>query len=153
MRRHGVVHAHRQLQPVGECHVHEHILGCRVPDRPIPCRVLQQRRPDGNAGAHPVRVRHRLQLGQEGPGNGIGNDNFSVRWTGRFNFAAASHQFTAEASDGIRVWVDGASIINAWKDQQTTTYQATVPLTAGTHEVKVEYYERDGRAFARVFWR
>lgn len=91
--------------------------------------------------------------GKRGPGNGIGNDNFSVRWTGRFNFAAASHQFTAQASDGIRAWVDGASVIDAWKDQATTTYRATVPLAAGTHEVKVEYYERGGSAYARVFWR
>jgi hypothetical protein len=90
--------------------------------------------------------------GTGGPGNGVPNDNFSVRWTGRFNFAAASHIFTAQASDGIRVWVDGASVIDAWKDQLTTTYRATVPLTAGTHEVKVEYYERGGGALARVYW-
>jgi hypothetical protein len=91
--------------------------------------------------------------GTRGPGNGIGNDNFSIRWTGRFNFAAALHQFTAQAGDGIRVWVDGASVVDAWKDQATTTYRATIPLTAGTHEVKVEYYERGGSAYARVFWR
>ena len=90
--------------------------------------------------------------GAAGPGNGLGNDNFSVRWTGRFDFAAGSHLFTARADDGIRVWVDGASLINAWRDQSPTTYQATVSLTAGTHEVKVEYYERGGGAVAQVSW-
>ena len=60
--------------------------------------------------------------------------------------------FTARADDGIRVWVDGASVINAWRDQAPTTYQATVPLTAGTHEVRVEYYERGGGAVAEVRW-
>ena len=90
--------------------------------------------------------------GSGGPGNGVGSDNFSVRWTGRFNFAAGSYVFTARADDGIRVWVDGASVINAWRDQAPTTYQATVPLTAGTHEVRVEYYERGGGAVAEVRW-
>ena len=71
--------------------------------------------------------------GTGGPGNGIGNDNFSVRWTGRFDFPAASYVFTARSDDGIRVWVDGTSVINAWKDQGTTTYQASVSLPAGTH--------------------
>ncbi len=90
--------------------------------------------------------------GSGGPGNGVGSDDFSVRWTGRFNFAAGSYVFTARADDGIRVWVDGASVINAWQDQGPTTYQATVPLTAGTHEVRVEYYERGGGAVAEVTW-
>jgi hypothetical protein len=91
--------------------------------------------------------------GTRGPGNGIGNDNFSVRWTGRFNFPAASHAFTAQVSDGVRVRVDGASVIDAWIDQAATIHRGSVPLTAGTHEVMVEYYERSGSAVARVYWR
>ncbi len=90
--------------------------------------------------------------GAAGPGNGLGTDNFSVRWTGRFDFAAASYVFTARADDGIRVWVDGASVIDAWKDQGVTTYQASVPLTAGAHDVKVEYYEHGVLAEAEMSW-
>jgi glucose/arabinose dehydrogenase/endonuclease YncB( thermonuclease family) len=90
--------------------------------------------------------------GSGGPGNGVGNDNFSVRWTGRFNFAAGSHTFIATADDGIRVWLDGTPIINAWRDQPPTEYRATRTLTAGEHEVKVEYYENGFGAIARVRW-
>ncbi len=91
--------------------------------------------------------------GAAGPGvTGLGTDNFSVRWTGQFNFAAGSHLFTARADDGIRVWVDGASLINAWRDQSPTTYTAPLSLSAGTHEVKVEYYEKGGGAVAQVSW-
>jgi glucose/arabinose dehydrogenase/PKD repeat protein len=90
--------------------------------------------------------------GNGGPGNGIPNDNFSVRWTGQFTFAAGSYVFTARADDGVRVWVDGTLIIDQWKDQPPTTYQATVSLTAGTHEVRVEYYEKAGGAVAQVSW-
>jgi hypothetical protein len=87
-----------------------------------------------------------------GPGSGVGIDNFSVLWSGRFNFAAGTYTFTATADDGIRVWVDGVQIINAWVDQGATIYQASRTLTAGQHDVRVEYYERGGQAVAKVRW-
>src|SRR5262249_2718332 len=60
--------------------------------------------------------------GAGGPGNGIGIDNFSVRWTGTFSFLGSAATFTATADDGIRVWVDDVPIIDAWVDQPATTY-------------------------------
>jgi hypothetical protein len=90
--------------------------------------------------------------GAGGPGNGVGPDNFSVRWTGQFDFVGGSTTFTATADDGIRVWVDGTLVIGAWIDQSATTYQATRTLTAGAHLVQVEYYERTGDAVAQLSW-
>jgi hypothetical protein len=48
--------------------------------------------------------------------------------------------------------VDGQLLIDRWIDQSPTTYTATRTLTAGTHQVKVEYYERTGGATARASW-
>ena len=87
-----------------------------------------------------------------GPGNGIGNDHFSVRWTGVFPFNAGIHAFSATADDGVRVWVDGDLIIDAWMDQAATMYQATLDLTEGEHRVRVEYYENGGGALAQFNW-
>jgi hypothetical protein len=44
-------------------------------------------------------------------------------------------------------------IIDQWKDQSATTYTATVPLTAGEHQVKMEYYEAGRNAVAVLNWR
>jgi hypothetical protein len=90
--------------------------------------------------------------GAAGPGSGVGTDNFSVRWTGRFTFPAGRTRLTATADDGIRVWVDGTPIIDAWRDQSATTYRQNVTLAAGEHEVRVEYYERTGDAVVQVGW-
>jgi hypothetical protein len=90
--------------------------------------------------------------GSSGPGNGVPNDNFSVRWTGNFNFNAGTYTFTARSDDGIRVWLDGSLIVDAWKDQSPTTYQATRTLSAAEHLIKVEYYERGEGAVAQVSW-
>src|SRR5205814_598132 len=83
---------------------------------------------------------------------GVPPDNFSARWTGRFNFAGGNATFTARADDGARLFLDGTLIIDGWKDQPATTYTATRTLTAGTHEVKVEYYERGGDAMIQASW-
>jgi hypothetical protein len=90
--------------------------------------------------------------GTGGPGTGVGTDNFSVRWTGRHNLSAGAYTFTARADDGIRVWLDGSLIIDAWRDQPPTAYQATSSVTAAEHEVTVEYYENAGGAVAQVSW-
>lgn len=90
--------------------------------------------------------------GTGSPDPGIGNENFSARWTGRHNFNAGNYVFTIRADDGMRLFLDGTLIIDAWKDQAATQYQVTRTLTAGEHEVKVEHYEKDGDAVAQVSW-
>ena len=93
--------------------------------------------------------------GTSSPGGGLGANNFSVRWTGRFVFAGGTHTFTARVNDGVRVFVDGSLVINRWVDVASTTpaiYTATSTLAAGEHEVKVEYYERTGVAEIQVSW-
>jgi chitodextrinase len=107
------------------------------------------------SGAH---VLHRCEAavnhdwGGGSPAANVPTNQFSARWTGTFSFEAGAHEFTAAGDDGIRVWVDGTPLIDAWKDQAPTTYQATRLLTAGDHVVKVEYYENGGGAVARLSW-
>jgi PA14 domain len=89
--------------------------------------------------------------GSGGPA-GLPVDNFSVRWTGQFQFSGGNTTFTVAADDGVRLYVDGTLLIDAWIDEGATTYTATRTLTAGQHEVKVEYYERTGDAVIQVLW-
>ncbi len=71
----------------------------------------------------------------------IPEDNFSVRWTGSFDFEDATYQFLALNDDGVRIYVDGVPIIDAWLDQASGFYFQNVPMTAGMHTVVVEHYE------------
>jgi chitodextrinase len=86
------------------------------------------------------------------PAANVPTNQFSTRWTGTFSFTAGAYEFTAIGDDGIRVWVDGALVIDSWRDQPPTTYRQTRSLTAGNHDVKIEYYENGGGAVARVSW-
>ncbi|PWW22832.1 glucose/arabinose dehydrogenase [Geodermatophilus normandii] len=83
---------------------------------------------------------------------GVGPDNFSARWTGTFDFAAGDTTFTAVSDDGIRVFVDGTPVIDQWRDQAATTFTGTRQLTAGPHQVRVEWFETGGDAVAKLDW-
>jgi hypothetical protein len=91
--------------------------------------------------------------GTGGPGTGVGADNFSVRWEGDWSFSSAgTYRFTTTSDDGSRVYVDGNLVVNHWSDHAATSLTGDVQLTAGTHRVKVEYYEAGGGASANVGW-
>ena len=86
------------------------------------------------------------------PGEGVSNDNFSVRWVGRFDFADGNYAFTVTTDDGMRVRVDDKLCIDSWKPQRATVHQCEIFLTQGMHTVKVEYFELGDRAVAQVSW-
>lgn len=86
--------------------------------------------------------------GSGGPSQ-VGTDSFSVRFSRRVTVTPAYYQFTAVADDGIRVWVDGRMIINAWPANPSQSYVAGQVLT-GSHDIVVEYYEQSGLASVRL---
>jgi hypothetical protein len=88
--------------------------------------------------------------GSGGP-DGVPTNRFSARWTGTIDVPAGTYVLTARADDGVRVWVDGDLVINAWRDQSATTYTANRQLS-GEHAVVVEYYENGGQAVAQFGW-
>ena len=90
--------------------------------------------------------------GYGAPAAGYQSDNFSVRWTRDVYFSAGSYDFMVTHDDGVRVYVDGSLIIDAWWDQAAATHSATRYLSEGTHQIKVEYYENAGEAVIRFWW-
>lgn len=86
------------------------------------------------------------------PVDGVGDNNFSVRWTGRAYIQDGTYRFIARADDGIRVWIGGELIIDAWRDQGATTYERERRVTSGTYDIRVEYYENGGSAVAQFRW-
>lgn len=91
--------------------------------------------------------------GAGSPDPAIATDDFSVRWSGVFTFDQAGDYILTDASDdGIRVWIDGALVVDQWIDRAITTDRTTIPLTAGAHTVTVEYYEYGGLASVAVAW-
>ena len=81
----------------------------------------------------------------------MNRDNFSVRWSGDFPFESGRYRFTTTTDDGVRLYVDDRLVINSWRPMRgTRTGYAT--LLEGNHAVRVEYFEGNQAAMARVTW-
>ena len=107
-------------------------------------------------GGTPAIVRNDATInfdwGYGSPAAGIVVDNFSARWTRTVSLAGGNYSFSVTTDDGVRVWADGALIIDKWYAQARTTHSATVYLGAGGHNLKVEYFERTGTAACMLTW-
>lgn len=90
--------------------------------------------------------------GYGSPDPAIAVDTFSAKWEGNFNFEAASYTFTTTVDDGVRLYVDGALVIDKWINQASTTYTYTKAMTLGSHLVKMEFYDNGNSAVARLSW-
>jgi len=91
--------------------------------------------------------------GSGSPDPAVPADNFSVRWTHTLAFDAGTYRFLASTDDGVRIWVDGGLVIDAWEDQMLPeTHTGELYLSSGQHTVAVEYYEHGGDAAAHVWW-
>lgn len=91
--------------------------------------------------------------GGGGPGNGVGNDDFQVIWTGLiFAEQAGVYNFRSYSDDGIRLYIDGQIIINHWYDMGGTNYYGSMSLSQGIHSLEFQYYENGGGALCQLYW-
>jgi hypothetical protein len=89
------------------------------------------------------------------PAHGISSSNFSVRWTGQVLApTTGNYTFSTVSNDGIRLWINGAKVIDDWTSHSNKTgNRAPIALTAGQrYDVKMESYEGTGSATAKLLW-
>lgn len=79
------------------------------------------------------------------PDPAINTDLFSVRWTGSDNFAEGTYRFKTTTDDGVRLYIDNDLIQDDWVDRGDDII-VDKTMTAGTHQIKMEFYERYGAA-------
>ena len=84
------------------------------------------------------------------PDDSVQDDHFSARWSKTQQLAAGTYRFKVRADDGVRLKVNGQTIIDKWIDQGPTTYSVDLPLSEGNHTVVMEYYENGWGAVAQL---
>ena len=88
------------------------------------------------------------------PASVIVSDTFSVRWTGQVlpRFTGA-YEFNVLTDGGVRLWVDGRLIIDAWNDRSLVKRSTSIALRGGRkYDLKLEYTHDSGHAFVRLGW-
>jgi Flp pilus assembly protein TadG len=88
------------------------------------------------------------------PFTGLDANNFQVRWEGNVSAPyPGPYTFIITTDDGGRLWVDGAQVITAWRDQGSTdSSSAVINLSCGKKTIKFEFYEHTGGATSILQW-
>lgn len=88
------------------------------------------------------------------PDPSVTADGFSVRWTGQVQpLYSENYTFYTVADDGVRVKVNGLSVIDDWSDHPWAEKAGGIALTGGQkYDITMEYYERTGAAVAKLLW-
>jgi beta-glucosidase len=88
------------------------------------------------------------------PDSTIPPDEFSARWTGKLQpTTSGTYSVGFGSDDGVRMWIDGKLVIDSWYDRGATLDVVSIKLEAGQkYDVKIEYYENGGWAYACLVW-
>jgi hypothetical protein len=89
------------------------------------------------------------------PGQPVGADSFSVRWTGSLTPPESGvYTFSTNSDDGVRLWVGGDAVVTNWSNHSATVNRgAPIYLEAGEPvAIRMEYYENTGDAVAQLLW-
>jgi len=80
-------------------------------------------------------------------------DHFSAAWEREIHLEEGIYRFYAIADDGVRVWVDGRLILDAWQDhsQQKLTVDHVMG-GSGSHTIRVAYHDAEFDARVRVMF-
>ncbi len=73
---------------------------------------------------------------------GIPLEKWGLEAAATLDLPPGAWELVGISDDGLRVWVDGALVIDAWSAHESKVDR--VPITPGRHRVRVAYYQVDG---------
>ena len=88
------------------------------------------------------------------PGRNMGLTDYSIRWTGKLLAPETGvYTFSATVDDGIRVWVGGVKLIDAWGPHDHENISGDIKLTSGqSYDLKIEYFNGILEGQIKLFW-
>lgn len=132
-------------------------------DQPDPAYHAQYWNLDGINGppsmstAAPTLVRDEPAIDHEwgsgSPDPSVGVNLFQARWTRTLHLAPGEYEFTVTADDGVRLYLDGALVVDAWVDQAPVPRTVRLPMDGAAHNLVLEYYEHGAGAVAKLSYR
>lgn len=93
--------------------------------------------------------------GEARPAWFVPRNRYSARWEGTLMVpATTNYSFYSQRAGGIRVRIDGACVIDEWKERswRTSGSHGSVTLRAGEHPIVVEYFKNQGQGALRLRW-
>jgi len=88
--------------------------------------------------------------GDAAPASTCNSNHWSARFTRQISFAGGHYDFMLEADDWARIFVDGNLVVNKW--DAASQHHEGYDITAGIHEVKIEFADTEGAAKVSAWW-
>jgi hypothetical protein len=89
--------------------------------------------------------------GTGSPDPAVPADHFATLATSEIDLPAGRYEIRTVSDDGVRVTVDGESVIDDWTWHGPTEDKKEIDLRAGKHAFRVEHFEIDGWAQLQLF--
>ncbi|WP_313456519.1 glycoside hydrolase family 3 C-terminal domain-containing protein [Stenotrophomonas sp.] len=97
-----------------------------------------------------------MARGEAGPGQGVPNDHFSIRWSGQLlPPVSGRYRIEAAADDGYRLYVDGKQVLDHWSPSDRMRGDGVeLELQSGrAYDLRLEYFDAERDAGVRLGWR
>lgn len=84
----------------------------------------------------------------------INSNYFTAMWTGSVQPQfSENYTFYTSIDDGVRLWVDGQLLVDAWIDEGESEWSGSIALQAGRlYPLTMQYYQNLGPAAAHLSW-
>lgn len=83
-----------------------------------------------------------VDFAMNAPKKGMPADNFSIRYESDMTLTKdTTINLSTVSDDGVRVYVDDVIVMDYWVPQDSIQNTKSLPLTAGKHRIKIEYFE------------
>ncbi|MFZ4828471.1 MAG: PA14 domain-containing protein [Phototrophicaceae bacterium] len=91
--------------------------------------------------------------GSNSPLPGVNADNFSARLTSNATFTAGTYRFYLLVDDEARLSIDYQPVLDTFDKNVIGQLQTIdVVMTAGTHQIQIDYREAGGNAYVYLDW-
>lgn len=79
-------------------------------------------------------------------------DQWSARFTSVQLFNEGTYEFVVASDDGVRVYIDNNLVLDRFIGRTLTTDRFQLSLTAGTHSIRIEYFDGIDQAALQFQW-
>ncbi|MBN1950988.1 MAG: glycoside hydrolase family 3 C-terminal domain-containing protein [Bacteroidales bacterium] len=105
----------------------------------------------------PVLVRTEPEVNfsifDEAPLDELSRDDYSIRWSGKLTIKeAGTYDLYLSGDDGFRFWLDGELLLDEWESGWKTKKLKFDFKEAGSHDLKIEYYQHQWGASMFLEW-
>lgn len=83
----------------------------------------------------------------------LGNDYFSIKWTGWiYTPEDGSYSFSTYSDDSSMLYINGTTVVNNSGNHAPSSRFGSIDLTAGLHSLELTYHEYTGFANVALLW-